>query len=145
MKDPAHGRCLVVDQSLYIETLQDVDIEPNRFCQGEALLTPKKITACRASLGALQWLAVQTQPLICARCNLLITELAGSPKMSTAQEIQDMIRELREHSTVLKFFKLPRVQTWKDVCVVGLGEQAQNNRPNGGSTDGMLIFLAGPK
>jgi hypothetical protein len=128
-----------------METLQDVDIEPNRFCQGEALLTPKEITACRASLGALQCLAVQTQPLICARCNLLITELAGSPKMSTAREIQEMIRELRKHSTVLKFFKLSRVQTWKDVCVVGLGDQAHNNRPKGGSTGGMLIFLACPE
>jgi len=116
-----------------------------RFCQGEALLTPKEITACRASLGALQWLAVQTQPLICARCNLLITELAGSPKMSAAREIQEMIRELRKHSTVLKFFKLSRVQTWKDVCVVGLGDQAHNNRPKGVSTGGMLIFLACPE
>ena len=145
VEDPVHGRCLVVDQSFYIETLQDVDIEPNRFCQSEALLSQKEITACRASLGALQWLAVQTQPLICARCNLLITELAGSPKMTTAQEIQEMIRELRKHSTVLKFFKLPRVKTWKDVCVVGLGDQAHNNRPKGGSTGGMLIFLAGPE
>jgi hypothetical protein len=102
VEDPAHGRYPVVDQSFYIE---------------------KEITACPASIGTLQWLAVQTQPLICARCNLLITELAGSPKVSTAQEIQEMIRELRKHSTVLKFFKLPRVQTWKDVCVVGLGDQ----------------------
>jgi hypothetical protein len=131
VNDATLGRCLVVDQSYYVETLQDIDITPERFCQGDATMTPKEISACRTSLGALQWLAVQTQPLICARCNLLITELAGSPVMRTAQEIQELVRELRKHSTQLKFFKLPHVKTWKDVCVVGLGDQAHNNRPRG--------------
>ena len=145
VNDATLGRCLVVDQSYYVETLQDIDITPERFCQGDATMTPKEISACRTSLGALQWLAVQTQPLICARCNLLITELAGSPVMRTAQEIQELVRELRKHSTQLKFFKLPHVKTWKDVCVVGLGDQAHNNRPRGGSTGGMLVFLAGPE
>ena len=65
--------------------------------------------------------------------------------MRTAQEIQELVRELRKHSTQLKFFKLPHVKTWKDVCVVGLGDQAHNNRPRGGSTGGMLVFLAGPE
>ena len=143
VNDATLGRCLVVDQSYYVETLQDIDITPERFCQGDATMTPKEISACRTSLGALQWLAVQTQPLICARCNLLITELAGSPVMRTAQEIQELL--LRKHSTQLKFFKLPHVKTWKDVYVVGLGDQAHNNRPRGGSTGGMLVFLAGPE
>ena len=93
VNDATLGRCLVVDQSYYVETLQDIDITPERFCQGDATMTPKEISACRTSLGALQWLAVQTQPLICARCNLLITELAGSPVMRTAQEIQELARD----------------------------------------------------
>ena len=87
-----------MDQSYYVETLQDIDIQPERFCQGDATLTPKEISACRTSLGALQWLAVQMQPLICARCNLLITELAGSLVMRTAQEIQELVRELRNRA-----------------------------------------------
>ena len=143
--DPAFGRCLVIDQSYYIDSIQDVQIAPDRFSKSDSILTPKEITECRASLGALQWVAVQTQPLVCARCNLLLTELSTDPKMTIAQEIQEMIRELRKSSTVLKFFKLPGVASWKDLVHVGLGDQAHNNRPNCGSTGGMLIFLCGPQ
>ena len=143
--DSAFGRCLVIDQSYYIDSIQDVQIAPDRFSKSDSSLTPKEITECRASLGALQWVAVQTQPLVCARCNLLLTELSTDPKMTIAQEIQEMIRELRKSSTVLKFFKLPGVTSWRDLVVVGLGDQAHNNRPNCGSTGGMLIFLCGPQ
>ena len=65
--------------------------------------------------------------------------------MIIAQEIQEMIRDLRKSSTVLKFFKLPSATSWKDLVVVGLGDQAHKNRPNCGSTGGMLIFLSGPQ
>ncbi|CAK9107809.1 unnamed protein product [Durusdinium trenchii] len=82
-----------------------------------------EIAACRTSLGALQWLAVQSQPLITARCNLLITELSTDPKIQIAQELQEMIRELRKEGSTLKFFKLPGVRRWTDLCVVGLGDQ----------------------
>ena len=43
VNDPSLGRCLVVHQSYYVETLQDIDIQPERFCQGDATLTPKEI------------------------------------------------------------------------------------------------------
>ncbi|CAK9112453.1 unnamed protein product [Durusdinium trenchii] len=79
-KDAKFGRCLVVDQQFYIEMLQDVDVHPTRFSNGSSTMTPKEIAACRTSLGALQWLAVQSQPLITARCNLLITELSRIPR-----------------------------------------------------------------
>ena len=142
--DSVYGRTLVVDQQYYIETLQDVQIDPQRFSQGHLEMTAKEVTECRASLGAVQWVAVQTQPLACARCNLLLTELTTDPKMSVAQEIQEIIRELRKSATVLKFFKLPGVSSWFDLVVVGLGDQAHLNRPKCGSTGGMLIFSCGP-
>ena len=106
-------------------------------------MTAKEVTECRASLGAVQWVAVQTQPLACARCNLLLTDLTTDPKMSVAQEIQEIIRELRKSATVLNFFKLPGVSSWFDLVVVGLGDQAHLNRPKCSSTGGMLIFLRG--
>ena len=142
VQDAKHGRCLVVSQQYYVETLQDVSIDPKRFSMSDELMTAKEITACRGALGALQWLAVQSQPLICARVNLLLTELSTSPRMSIAQELQEMVRELRKSNSTLKFFKLPGVNHWTQLCVVGLGDQAHNNRPKGGSTGGMLVFLS---
>ena len=69
-------------------------------------MTPKEIAACRTSLGALQWLAVQSQPLITARCNLLITELSTDPKIQIAQELQEMIRELRKRRVNIEVFQV---------------------------------------
>ena len=143
-EDPQHGRCLAVDQSFYIGTLQDVDISASRMSQPAAELTASEIAACRASLGAIQWLAVQTQPLVCARCGLLVSELSRKPIISTAQEIQELVKELRRDSTILKFFRIPDVQTWRQMVVIGLGDQAHMNRARGDSTGGMAIFLGGP-
>ena len=53
--DSAFGLCLVFDQSYYIDSIQDVQIAPDRFSKSDSILTPKEITECRASLGALQW------------------------------------------------------------------------------------------
>ena len=128
-KDAKFGRCLVVDQQFYIEMLQDFVVHPTRFSNGSSTMTPKEIAACRTSLGALQWLAVQSQPLITARCNLLITELSRDPKIQIAQELQEMIRELRKEGSTLKFFKLPGVRHWTDLCVVGLGARLTTTDP----------------
>ena len=141
-QDPEFGRCLVVDQSYYIEGLEDVGIDPQRFSQSKEIMNANEIRSCRASIGALQWVAVQTQPLISARCNLLLSELSESPRMCVAQEIQEIIRELRKSSTTLKFFRLPKVNHWREVHIIGLGDQAHQNRPKGGSTGGLLIFLS---
>ena len=113
-----------------------------RFSTSSSLMTPKEISACQAAIGALQWVAGQTQPLACARCNLLLSELAQQPTMQLAQELQELIRELRKTSAVLKSFRFPKVNHWSQVVVVGLGHQAHQNRPEGGSTGGLLIFLS---
>ena len=112
-----YGRCLVVDQNFYIEMLEDVQIDPQRFSQSQELMQSNEITACRGALGALQWVAVQTQPLLCARCNLLLTELAHSPKIQLAQEIQEMIKEVRQSSTVLNFSSYPKSNIGRKWCL----------------------------
>lgn len=107
-RDPTFGRCLVLDQSYYIEMLEDVSIAPVRFSMPSSTLTPSEISSCRAAIGALQWVAVQTQPLACARCSLLLSELGGQPTMQVAQEIQELIKELRKSSTVFQVFQTPK-------------------------------------
>ena len=54
--------------------LTDVEIPAERLLDEQAPLSKQDLAACRASLGALQWLAVQTQPLLCGRCNILLSE-----------------------------------------------------------------------
>ena len=141
----SQGNYSMVDQDSYVENLADVEIDPVRFKNAATVLTKSEIGKCRSALGALQWLAVQTQPQICARCNLLLSELAREPKMTVAQEIQQVIRETRKHPHRLRFDRIPSVNHWQQMVVVTMGDQAHNNRPDGSSTGGLINFLGGPE
>ncbi|CAL1164199.1 unnamed protein product [Cladocopium goreaui] len=141
----SQGNYIMVDQDSYVENLADVEIDPVRFKNAATVLTKSEIGKCRSALGALQWLAVQTQPQICARCNLLLSELAREPKMTVAQEIQQVIRETRKHPHRLRFDRIPSVNHWQQMVVVTMSDQAHNNRPDGSSTGGLINFLGGPE
>ena len=132
-----------VNQDAYIETVMDVSIEPERWSQ-QGPLTKSEIAACRTALGALQWLAIQTQPQLCARCNLLLTEVVTNGTIETAREIQQMVSEVRADPHCLEFFKLPGTRKWTDVVFVSMGDQSHANRPQGDSTGGLLTLAAGP-
>ena len=102
----AHGHMkITVDQDYYVEGLMDVDIKPERLTV-DGTMNSSEVAACRTALGALQWLAVQTQPQLCSRYNLLLTEVVTKAQMQTAREIQQMIAEVRNESYHLEFFKL---------------------------------------
>ena len=101
-------------------------------------LTAAEISQCRGALGAVQWLAVQTQSLLCAWCNLLLSDLVNGPTIRTAKEIQGLITEARRNPCRLIFKKLPGVTHWQEMRVVRLGDQAHCNRPHGGSTGGLI-------
>ena len=135
---------IVVDQEYYIEGLEDIDIEADRL-QQDCPLSPRDLAACRASLGALQWLAVQSQPQLCSRCNLLLTEAVAAGTMQTAREIQAMISEVRQESYKLAFFRFPTARHWTDITFISMGDQAHNNRSKGDSTGGLLTLAAGPE
>ena len=94
-------------------------------------------------MGALQWLAVQTQPQLCSRCNLLLTEVVTEGTLQTAREIQAMICEVRREHFKLEFFKMKALH-WTDVVFISMGDQAHGNRPKGDSTGGLLTLAAGP-
>ena len=93
IKDENGFDAIEVNQSYYTDALPDIDIDPDRL-RMDGQMNQKEINACRGSLGALQWAATQSQPLICARCSLLTSELATSPTMEVAREIQALIGEL---------------------------------------------------
>ena len=134
---------ILVDQQYYVDGLTDVEIDADRL-RSEQALGPKDIEACRTALGGLQWLAVQSQPQLCARCNLLLTEVVTSGTMATAREIQQMIGEVRRECFKLEFKKFLDVQTWDEMVFISMGDQAHNNRPKGDSTGGLITLAAGP-
>ena len=135
---------ITVSQQYYIDGVPDLDIPADRLRSSESL-DKRDVDACRTSLGALQWLAVQTQPQLCARCNLLLTDLVTAGSMETAREIQELICEVRREPTVLEFRRFPSVKHWTDMVIITMGDQAHSNRPRGDSTGGMVTLLAGPE
>ena len=92
----------MVDQDAYVESVADVAIPAGRLYQNGPL-QKQEVAACRTALGALQWLAIQTQPQLCARCNLLLTEVVTNGTLETAREIQQMITEVRAEPFCLEF------------------------------------------
>ena len=135
---------ILVDQEYYVEGLMDVEIPPERLRDNGAL-RGDEVAACRASLGALQWLAVQSQPQLCSRCNLLLTEVVTEGTLAVAREIQAMITEIRREHFQLCFFKLRSVNHWSEVTFISMGDQAHGNRPKGDSTGGLVTLAAGPE
>ena len=133
-------------QDYYAEGIPDLCVPAERL-RGDPNneLNTNEISACRAALGALQWAATQTQVQICARVNLLLTELTVLKTIQVAKEIQDLIKEVRSNPITLKLWHLPEVQHWQDAVIVTLADQAHNNRPQGGSTGGLMTFVAGPQ
>ena len=135
---------IVIDQDAYIETIPDVEIPADRVRQ-DGPLRPAEVAVCRTALGGLQWLAIQTQPQLCARCNLLLTEVVTSGTLATAREIQQMVSEVRQEPFSLEFQQPPGVRHWTDVVFISMGDQAHANRPKGDSTGGMLTLASGPE
>ena len=142
--DKSNNFKISIDQDSYVESIPDVAIKPDRLHQ-DGPLQRDEVAACRTSLGALQWLAIQSQPQICARCNLLLTEVVTNGTMETAREIQAMIAEVRREPFQLEFFKLPGVNKWDDIVFISMGDQAHSNRPKGDSTGGLLTLASGPE
>ena len=143
VKDENGFDAIEVNQNYYTESLPDIDIAPERLRMDGPLQT-KEINACRGSLGAIQWAATQSQPLACARCSLLTSELATNPTMEVAREIQLLLGELRASPTKLRFVKFVDATDWRDIVFISMGDQAHNNRPKGDSTGGLITLMAGP-
>ena len=139
-----NGFKIRVDQDAYVESLPDVNIDPVRL-RGTGPMTPAEVASCRTSLGGLQWLAIQSQPQLCSRCNILLTEIVTAGTLEHAREIQQMIGEVRREPQHLEFFKLPTVERWDQMVFITMGDQAHNNRPKGDSTGGLVTLAAGPE
>ncbi|OLP88348.1 hypothetical protein AK812_SmicGene30332 [Symbiodinium microadriaticum] len=141
---PDDGLVIEVNQDQYIEAIADFPMAAVSGRAPEDPLDDREVAKCRAALGSLQWVAVQTQPLICARCNLILSDLASRPTFALAKEIQQLTEEIRQEPMRLRFKPVKDAHHWQDIHVVTLGDQAHHNRPKGGSTGGLLTFIGGP-
>ena len=139
-----NGFKIEIDQDAYVESIPGLAIDPVRL-RGCGPLTSSEVASCRTSLGGLQWLAIQSQPQLCSRCNILLTEIVTGGTLEHAREIQQMIGEVRQEPQRLQFFKLPTMERWDQMTFITMSDQAHNNRPNGDSIGGLITLAAGPE
>ena len=139
-----------LSQEHYSATIPDLDIPYKRIHEKSEDpahgLTPNEVTKGKGALGALQWLATQTQPLLSARVGLLQSRCQPGASPAVLADLQSLIREARANlCQTLELNKFPHVQDPTDLIVVGMGDASHRNRPKGGSTGGMVHFIAPPE
>ena len=146
VKENGAERYVELSQEFYIENMAGLAISPERLRDDpKSPLRAGEVSACRASLGGLQWIATQTQIQACARVNLLLTELTVNRNLQVAKEIVELIKDIKNDPMIIKLYRLPHVSHWQDWVVVTMADQAHSNRPQGGSTGGLLTCLGGPE
>ena len=137
-------RSVTLNQDHYLEALPDLAIDGKRLTSNDEM-TEKDMYACSASLGSLQWLAVQTQPLLAARVGLLQSRNREGAAMEVAREVQKLINDAKKARVKeLHFCRHATCKTWTDLAVITFGDSSFNNRPKGKSTGGMLTVI-GPR
>ena len=138
-----------LSQEHYSATIPDLDLPYKRIHDKSDDpshgLVPAEVTKCKGSLGALQWLATQTQPLLSARVGLLQSRCQPGAHPSVLQDLQSLIREARSNlCQTLELNRFNGVQNPADLIVVSMGDASHRNRPKGGSTGGMVHFIGPP-
>ena len=125
--------CVVLNQIFYSVGLTDLAFSRSRMHEtlsGDNGITQHELTKCKAALGAPQWLATRTQPLLSARVGLLQSACQAGAAPSVMGEIQALSQEARKNNDPA------------DLIVVTMGNASHRNRANGASTGRMLTFLA---
>ena len=131
-----------ISQKQYVEEhLEEIAINASRRKDKKSPTTEKEKTSLRAVLGGLSWHAQQTAPHISAEVGLLLSEVGVST-------VDTLLRAnlLVQHTKARKNHKMliHRFAATEELCAYAWVDAANQNRPDGGSTQGLLIGL-GPR
>lgn len=124
--DDDNGRItLLVDQEAYIDSIDDIEVRPERAAEAEARLTPVELTSYRRATGALLWATGQTLPyLACATSSLarrftcaVVRDLAKANRVIAA------VKAARPMPLMYMYLRGPeRLRLFTDASSVKLGE-----------------------
>ena len=131
-----------LSQASYVD--EHIEVIPLNACrrkEPQAPTTERERTALRATLGALSWHAQQVAPHISADVGLLLSEV----NKSTVDTIHKTT-QLVQHTKARKAYslKIHAFDPQEALCLYAWVDAASQNRPDGGSTQGLVIGV-GPK
>ena len=127
-----------LSQGQYIDDLKEMPISCERRKTPESPTTEREKSKLRAVLGGLSWCAQQTNPMLSAAVNLLLSQV-NSSKVSTLIEANKWVYQTkanRKHKIIIHG-NIPLSQS----LVACWTDAACQNRVDGKSTQGLIVGL----
>ena len=132
------GRDYVLSQEQYVSSIQEIPLNASRRKERKEATKDREKTQLRALLGALSWLAQQTAPHLSAEVGLLLSEV-GTSTVETiirANTLLSKARELKGHRMIIHAF-----EPEEDLALYAWVDAGSQNRPDGGSTQGIVVGI----
>ena len=127
-----------LSQPTYLENLHEIGVNSSRRKDPSSPTTDKEKTQLRALLGGLSWHAQQVAPYLAAEVSMLLTEVTRS-SVATIIRANILLNQAKGKSN----YKM-RVHNFREedeLILVAWVDAGNNNRADGGSTQGIFIGM----
>ncbi|OLP84749.1 Copia protein [Symbiodinium microadriaticum] len=127
-----------LSQPQYLEGIKEIPLSTSRRKEREAATTEREKTQLRALLGAISWHAQQVGPHLSAEVSLLLSDITESTVETVvkANQLAYHARTRKDHKMLVHAFAED-----EPVALFGWVDAANENRRDGGSTQGIFIGL----
>ena len=129
-----------LSQPQYVAGISEIPVSASRRKNQEESTSEQEKTQLRALLGALSWHAQQVAPHIAAGVSLLLSDVACSTVQTIikANTLLHHTKARKEHKMLIH-----RFHDREKLALYGWVDAASQNRPDGGSTQGICAGLGG--
>ena len=129
-----------IDQSGYVNSLQEIEISPERLKLKHSLLDSDEKSILRSKVGQVQYAASHTRvDMAFDACN--ISNYGKEPTVNSLILTNKAIRKMKGNEVKLKFCKLGKMS---EVSVLCFSDATYASLPSGASQGAYLIFLSNP-
>ena len=127
-----------LSQPQYVAGISEIPVSASRRKSQEESTSEREKTQLRALLGALSWHAQQVAPHIAAEVSLFLSEVSCSTVQTIikANQLLHHTKARKEHKMLIH-----RFPENEKLALYGWVDAASQNRPDGGSTQGIFIGL----
>ena len=129
----------VLSQSRYMEGVKEIVLSPERRRQRKEATTPFEQSQLRGLLGAMSWHACQVGYRYSAYVSLYLSEVTRST-VDTILEVNTLLHKMKDAAKDPMLIR--PLGTPEDIVLVAWTDAANQNRRDGGSTEGIFIGAA---
>ena len=129
-----------IDQSDYVERLQEIPITNERKLNVDEILTSNERSEMRAASGKMLWITNQTRPDM-AYETCMASNLGKSPTVRKILETNKAIRKMKNSNNICVRF--PNVGKMMDTDIVVFCDATHASLPDGSSQGAFIVFVRG--